>query len=310
MLRASIRVTITAMLLTLLTLVPADARGEETAADVDGTQSLARAFGSLDLVDEYHRPGYCADSPGDPLEQVQRLFSNRRVAKVYTELKALPAAEQKRLLESHITSYLEQYREILAKFRVDAPAPRQEDYLDLARISDVEGMPTTLTGTRHALQSLVVIAGMLGSVETWPAIESAFANPLLGYSADESAYRPELMQTLRLTPVFPEEIRAQAAFLMASNIDDERAAASGFNRRGVLDLVGRWEAEAAGAAAGPRTVTRELRLPAHTTAAGPYDPDVRAVIQQPEENATAATMTVFSSWDRDQMADLAAAAAS
>ena len=182
-------------------------------------ESLEDSLNNLDVADDYYYPGYYSASFVEkPFDSVQRLLSNRRIIKVYAELSGLSEEAQSAILDREIGAYLGQYVKILDSFRRDRAVLDSTAFEDMSRITEVPDKGPTFHGTRHALQSLVLIASLLGNERSWPMVKKALQYPRFGLNIDERLYDEGALQSLKtqFQPVFPDGLRAQVVYLMAT----------------------------------------------------------------------------------------------
>ncbi|MBS3822178.1 MAG: hypothetical protein KGY81_10495 [Phycisphaerae bacterium] len=222
--------------------------------DVLKAESTLQSVENLDTVDDFYYPGYFSQTiPPRPFDAVERLLSNRRFLKLVDELSDMREQQRAELIRRHLRHFVEQYQAILASAAEQPDSPR-----DLFRISEVEGMGPTLTGTRYALQSLVMIAALTGTEDLWPDIQALFTESPLGPTPDLSPFGKPLIAKLEQSPMLPDGIRAQAVYLMASNGNPTQLAKVGLDSRAVLKHV---NAE----------MTEVRQLPDFRAEVGPYD---------------------------------------
>jgi len=215
----------------------AQARVDTIIARLKG-ETIEESLAHADYVDDYFYPGYYPETAQyGPWDDVLVLLSNRRLAKLYGELKKLSGEEQYVLLTKYFNKFMSQHKEILEKYDVARGTPTVEDYDPLGRISESPGKGRTLTGTVYAVRMITLLSGMLGNCRMWPLLREAFRAPVNGEEVDETRYDENATRTMRRLPLFPVGVRANAVFCMADNSNDEDAQVVGFDRNSVLVLV-------------------------------------------------------------------------
>gem|GEM_PF-2217636 len=202
------------------------------------SETLEESFENAGHVNDFFYPGFYPESPIAPFEDIHRILSNRRFAKLFAALKDMSADEQYSYLSKYFNRFLREYRDIVEMYNMYRPDPVSDDTKVLIRISDIEGGPPTAEGTREALRMIALLSGALGNAKMWPIVREAFKEPICGESIDQSLYEPIVVeQYLKRRPAFPDSVRGQVAFLMGKYASDEEAAAVGFDKKAVMAAV-------------------------------------------------------------------------
>jgi len=206
------------------------------------SESLEDSLENLDYVDDWRYPGCSSGVPvkapfGRPFEAVEQILSNRRFAKLYEQLRALDRDTRYAHLTVYLARYVSHYQELVEGCKLVNMPPGPRVY-DLGRLTEVEGKPPTFTGTRLAVQSVVLLSGLLGEARVLPAIKELVACPVTGGEFVESDFDAHVVERLtKYEPLMPEAISAQAIFLMARNADASEASALGVHVEEAISLV-------------------------------------------------------------------------
>ncbi len=229
-------------------------------------ESLEESLENLDDVGSFYYPGFFTESiPEEPFDDVQRILSNRRFIKLYDELSLKNKSEQYTYLNRALNDNLSQYQELLALY--DSPDVPKEEYMEIARISDVEGRPRTIAGTRHAIQSVSLLSGVLGNANMWPQLCEAFQYPITGNEMSLDKYDASISMSLSRQPVFSVGIQAQTIWLMSQHANEEDSVEYGFNSSYAKNYVS-------------DDMLREMNIPNYQSAVTEYD-IVRTMARKP-----------------------------
>lgn len=147
-------------------------------------ESLQNSFDQLNQVEMFFWPGartdYLPVSSKIPMENIHEYFdidsiwSNRRAIKIFQSLNELPTHESTKILNAELDKAFEAYKEMFEKRYTSRPESFSPDvpdnYAIFSQISNNPDGTPTLNGHRHAVLSLVYIAGELNLKETNPKI--------------------------------------------------------------------------------------------------------------------------------------------
>jgi hypothetical protein len=213
----------------------AQKRTDKIIADLK-KESLENSLANLDNVDFFYYPGFYSQAfRAKPVDRVHTILSNRRFIKLYDELKAKNHNEQYIYLSRSLKDKLSQYHNLLSRY--NSPNLYSEDYLELARVSDIPGKPQTLSGTRLAIQSIALLSGVLGNVQMWPELREVFQNPIVGKKMSLDKYETVVRQSINKHPVFPVGIQAQTIWLLSQYSGEEKNIRYGFNSSKIKSSV-------------------------------------------------------------------------
>ena len=229
---------------------------ERTAAIIDriSQESMIDSLANLDYVNNYYYPGYFPQSiPDPPLASVHRILSNRRFLKLYEELHALDEQARFQHLSATYGHYVEQYTRLVNGFRVEA-RPDLSAYQDLSRVGEVPGRKT-FHGTRHALQAIALLSGMLNVKQMWPLLKQGFTAGRTLTTLAPGEHEAQFINVINsYEPVFPDGIRAQVLYQFARH--DTKP--DGLDAEAILALV-------------PPDRTQNHRLNNYKSIVTPYD---------------------------------------
>lgn len=199
-------------------------------------ETLEDSLANLDNVDDFYYPGfYSCSVRSKPFDAVHTILSNRRFIKLYDQLRSKSHNEQYIYLNKTFKDKLLQYYDLLSRY--NNPILSRDDYLELARISDIPGKPRTLFGTRLAMQSIALLSGALGNMQMWPELREAFQNPTIGREASLGEYDTFVRQSLNRHPVFPIGIQAQVIWLLSQYSEEDEATQYGLDSSNAKSFV-------------------------------------------------------------------------
>jgi hypothetical protein len=199
-------------------------------------ESLTDSLDRLDHVDDFFYPGYdSASYIRKPFDDIHLLLSNRRVVKVADEIAKLRPDEQSTLVARYTKRYLEQYRTLFENHSRENYWSLPNGKIDAFRITDVEGLPKTLTGTRQALRAVLLAGAMAGNCRTWEELRPVLGESVAGYAVDRSKFDGDLLQKLEYQPLISKGIIAQIIYQLYERADERELARVGLKK----DVIGR-----------------------------------------------------------------------
>jgi hypothetical protein len=204
-------------------------------------ESMEDSFGKLGRADDFYYSGPPEAALPRPFTRTEMILGNRRFAKLYEDLTTCSQDACYAHLSRALARYVQLYGETVELYRLENrsdPAVVERLAHCFLRISEVRGKQPTLEGTTLAAQSIVLLAALCGQERMLADIRALAEKPFGGIDLDASDHSegfPEKLAAQR--PLLPEDILAQALFLMAQNADPDVAAHYGLDVGRVLTIV-------------------------------------------------------------------------
>lgn len=194
-------------------------------------ESLGDSLDHLDYVDNFYYPGYLSQSiTPKPFNDIQVLLSNRRFVKVVAELAKQSPDEQSRLIVKYQKKYKDQYCMLFENFRLENNQKLANGMSDAFRISDGEGLPRTLAGTRHAYRAVLLAGAMVGHCRVWEDLQPVLVEPVAGYALERAKFDSGWLQKLEYQPLISKGIVAQVVYQLCAHADSKELVRVGLRK--------------------------------------------------------------------------------